>query len=73
MVENGIVCESYTGGEVQIGAGDFEFSVKNGWLIEQGKVTAPVKDIKIHGNGPETLKRISMLANDSQMDAGQWY
>ena len=71
-VENGIVCESYIGGEVQIGAGDFEFSVKNGWLIEQGKVTAPVKDIKIHGNGPETLKRISMLANDREMDAGGW-
>ena len=71
-VDHGIICETYTNGQVQIGAGDFTFYVKNGWLVEKGKVTAPIKDIKITGNGPELLKRITMVANDVRMDTGGW-
>ena len=71
-VDHGIICETYTNGQVQIGAGDFTFYVKNGWLVESGKVTAPVKDVKIIGNGPQLLKRITMVANDARLDTGGW-
>jgi TldD protein len=71
-VDQGIICETYTNGQVQIGAGDFTFQVKNGWLVEGGKVTAPVKDVTITGNGPELLKRITMVADDARLDTGGW-
>ena len=71
-VDHGIICETYTNGQVQIGAGDFTFYVKNGWLVEKGKVTAPIKDVNIIGNGPEALKRITMVANDARLDTGGW-
>jgi TldD protein len=71
-VDHGIICETYTNGQVQIGAGDFTFHVKNGWRVERGKVTAPIKDVSISGNGPELLKRITMVANDARLDTGGW-
>ena len=71
-VDHGIICETYTNGQVQIGAGDFTFYVKNGWLVEGGKITAPIKDVNIIGNGPELLKRITMVANDARLDTGGW-
>jgi TldD protein len=71
-VDRGIICETYTNGQVQIGAGDYTFYVKNGWLVENGKVTAPIKDVNIIGNGPESLKRITMVANDARLDTGGW-
>jgi len=71
-VEKGIIAETFTNGQVQIGAGDFTFYVKNGWLVENGKVTAPIKDVNIIGNGPEALKRVTMAANDAKLDTGGW-
>ena len=71
-VDHGIICETYTNGQVQIGAGDYTFYVKNGWLVEKGKITAPIKDVNIIGNGPESLKRITMVANDARLDTGGW-
>ncbi len=71
-VDHGIVCETYVDGAVKIGPGDYTFSVKNGWLIENGKITAPIKDVSISGIGPETLSQISMVANDLRMDVGGW-
>lgn len=71
-VDRGIICETYTNGQVQIGAGEFTFSVKNGWLVEGGKVTAPIKDATIIGNGPKALQRITMVANDARFDTGGW-
>ena len=71
-VNKGIIAETYTNGQVQIGAGDFTFYVKNGWLVENGKITAPIKDCNIIGNGPEALKKISMVANDGRLDTGGW-
>jgi TldD protein len=71
-VDLGIICETYTNGQVQLGAGDFTFSVKNGWLVERGRITAPIKDVSISGSGPETLERISMVGNDARMDSGGW-
>jgi TldD protein len=71
-VDNGIIAETYTNGQVQIGAGDYTFYVKNGWLVEKGKITAPIKDVNIVGNGPESLRRITMVANDGHLDTGGW-
>jgi len=69
-VKKGIYCESFTNGEVHIGPGDFTFYVKNGSLIENGKITQPIKDINIIGNGPEVLKRVVMVADDLKMSVG---
>lgn len=71
-VKNGIVAETFTNGQVQIGAGDFTFYIKNGWLIEDGKITAPIKDVNIIGNGPEALRNVTMAANDARLDTGGW-
>lgn len=71
-VGTGIIAETFTNGQVQIGAGDFTFYIKNGWLIENGKITAPIKDTNIIGNGPEALRRVTMAAADSRLDTGGW-
>ena len=71
-VDSGIIAETYTNGQVQIGAGDYTFYVKNGWMVEKGKITAPIKDVNIIGNGPESLKRITMVADDARLDTGGW-
>ncbi len=71
-VKEGIFVDSFTNGEVQIGAGDFTFYVKAGYLIEDGKITQPIKDINLIGNGPEALGHIEMVGNDFKMDCGTW-
>jgi TldD protein len=69
-VKKGLYAESFTNGQVNIGAGDFTFYVKSGRLIEEGKLTAPVKDINVIGNGPDVLKKIVMVADDLKLDDG---
>jgi len=71
-VDKGIIAETFTNGQVQIGAGDFTFYIKNGWLIEGGRVTAPIKDVNIIGNGPEALRKVTMAAGDGALDTGGW-
>ncbi len=71
-VKKGLYAETFTNGEVFIGAGDFTFYVKSGFLIENGKLTKPVKDINIIGNGPDILKKITMVADDFKMAEGGW-
>jgi TldD protein len=71
-VKKGIFAETFTNGQVFIGAGDFTFYVKSGFLIEDGKITKPIKDINIIGNGPKVLKDIVMVADDFQMAEGGW-
>lgn len=71
-VKKGLFAESFTNGQVFIGAGDFTFYVKSGALIEDGKLTRPVKDVNIIGNGPKVLKDIVMVADDFKMDDGGW-
>jgi len=71
-VKKGIYAESFTNGQVQIGAGDFTFFVKSGYLIENGKLTRPIKDINIIGNGPKALADISMVGNNLKLDDGTW-
>lgn len=71
-VDKGVYVTSFTNGEVQIGAGDFTFFVKSGYLIEQGKLTSPIRDINIIGNGPKALADIVMVADNYLMDNGTW-
>jgi TldD protein len=71
-VKKGIYCQNFTNGQVQIGAGDFTFYVKNGYLIEDGKLTRPVKDVNIIGNGPKVLELVDMVSDDLGIDEGGW-
>ena len=67
-VRRGILAEVFTNGQVQIGAGDFTFYMKQGHLIENGRITRPLRDMNIIGNGPRALRDISLVANDLRMD-----
>jgi len=71
-VKKGIYCQNFTNGQVQIGAGDFTFYVKNGWLIQDGKLTRPIKDVNIIGNGPKVLEKVDMVSGDLAIDEGGW-
>ncbi len=71
-VKKGIFVNNFTNGEVQIGAGDFTFFVKSGYMIEDGKLTQPVKDINIIGNGPKALADITMVGTNAKVDNGTW-
>lgn len=71
-VKKGIFVDKFTNGQVQIGAGDFTFFVKSGYLIEDGRLTQPIKDINIIGNGPKALADITMVGNNLQLDNGTW-
>jgi len=71
-VERGIYCETFANGQVQIGAGDFAFYVRHGYLIEDGKLTRPVKDVNLIGNGPKVLEAIQMVGNDLVIDESGW-
>jgi TldD protein len=71
-VKKGIYCQNFTNGQVNIGAGDFTFYVKNGYLIEDGKLTRPIKDVNIIGNGPKVLEMVDMVSDDLQIDEGGW-
>ena len=71
-VKRGIYCANFSNGQVNIGAGDFTFYVKNGWLIEDGKLTRPVKDVNIIGNGPKALEQVDMVSDDLAIDEGGW-
>lgn len=71
-VKKGIFVNNFTNGQVQIGAGDFTFFVKSGYMIEDGKLTQPIKDINIIGNGPKALADITMVADNDEIDNGTW-
>ena len=71
-VKNGIYVENFSNGQVNIGQGDFTFFVKLGYLIENGKLTRPIKDVNIIGNGPQALADITMVGDDMKMAQGTW-
>jgi len=71
-VKNGIYVETFSNGQVNIGQGDFTFFVKLGYLIENGMITSPIKDINIIGNGPQALADIVMVADDLRISEGTW-
>ncbi|MGH8540273.1 MAG: metalloprotease TldD [Stenotrophobium sp.] len=69
-VEKGIYAVNFGGGQVDITSGNFVFSANEAYLIENGKVTRPVKGATLIGNGPEALTRVSMVGNDLKLDSG---
>lgn len=71
-VKKGIYVDQFSNGEVQIGAGDFTFYVKSGYLIENGKLTRPIKDANIIGNGPTALADIVAVADNLSVDNSTW-
>ena len=71
-VKQGIYVKELSNGQVKIGEGDFTFFVKSGFMIEDGRLTAPIKDINIIGNGPEALANILAVGNDLKIDNGTW-
>lgn len=71
-VRKGVYVDKFANGEVRIGEGDFTFYVNRGYLIENGRLTMPVKDINIIGNGPQALADIVGVAGDLKIDNGTW-
>lgn len=69
-VKNGIYAPNFGGGQVDITSGKFVFSTSEAYLIEDGKVTKPVKGATLIGNGPEVMQKISMIGNDLELDRG---
>ena len=69
-VPNGLYCKNFGGGQVDITSGKFVFSASEAYLIENGKITRPVKGATLIGNGPDVLRRVSMVGNDLQLDEG---
>lgn len=71
-VKKGIYVDQFSNGQVKIGEGDFTFYVKSGFLIENGRLTEPVKDINIIGNGPQALADIEMVGNNPTINDVTW-
>ncbi len=69
-VKKGLYAVNFAGGQVDITSGRFVFSVSEAYLIEDGKVTVPVKGATLIGNGPEVMTRVSMVGNDLELDPG---
>ncbi len=71
-VKKGVYAKRFSGGQVNISNGDFVFSLTEGYLIEDGKITAPLKGVNLIGNGPDVLTRVSMVGNDFELSDGMW-
>jgi TldD protein len=69
-VEKGLFAPNFGGGQVDITSGKFVFSASEAYLIENGKVTSPVKGAMLIGDGPDALSKISMVGNDLELDRG---
>jgi TldD protein len=69
-VKKGLYCKNFGGGQVDITSGKFVFSASEAYLIEDGKITAPVRGATLIGNGPDVLRRVSMVGNDLKLDEG---
>ena len=71
-VKNGIYAKSFTGGNVDITKGDFTFSCSEAYLIEDGKITTPVKGATLVGNGPDVMTKVAMVGDDLKFTDGGW-
>src|SRR5690606_17926323 len=69
-VKKGLYAVNFGGGQVDITSGKFVFSASEAYLIENGRVTAPVKGATLIGNGPDAMTRVSMIGNDMRLDSG---
>jgi len=71
-VKRGVYAKRFSGGQVDIANGDFVFSLTESYLIEDGKLTAPLKGVNLIGNGPDVLRKVDMVANDFELSDGIW-
>ena len=69
-VKKGLYAVNFGGGQVDITNGKFVFSASEAYMIEDGKITYPVKGATLIGNGPEVMNRVSMVGNDLKLDEG---
>ncbi len=69
-VKNGVYAVSFGGGQVDITSGKFVFGCTEAYMIENGKVTQPIKGAMLIGNGPDAMHRVSMVGNDMKLDTG---
>ena len=69
-VKKGLYCANFGGGQVDITSGNFVFSASESYLIEDGKITRPVRNATLIGNGPESMKHVSMVGHDLKLDEG---
>jgi TldD protein len=70
--KRGVYAKRFSGGQVNISNGDFVFSLTESYLIEDGKVTAPLKGVNLIGNGPDVLEKVTMVGSDFQLSDGIW-
>jgi TldD protein len=71
-VKRGVYASRFGGGQVDISNGDFVFSLTEGYLIEDGKITAPLKGVNLIGNGPDVMRKVTMLGSDLALSDGIW-
>ena len=69
-VDKGVYAPNFGGGQVDITSGRFVFSASEAYLIENGKLTAPVRGAMLTGNGPDVLTKVSMVGSDLELDPG---
>jgi len=69
-VKRGLYCRNFGGGQVDITSGKFVFSASEAYLIENGKLGAPLKGATLIGNGPDVLTRVTLVGNDLKFDEG---
>jgi TldD protein len=69
-LERGLYATNFGGGQVDITSGKFVFSASQAWWVEKGQLLYPVKGATIVGNGPQALKRVTMIGNDLKLDTG---
>jgi len=71
-VKRGVYAKHFSGGQVNISNGDFVFALTESYLIEDGKLTAPLKGVNLIGNGPDVLRKVTMLGSDFRLSDGTW-
>jgi TldD protein len=71
-VNRGVYAKNFSGGQVNISNGDFVFSLTESYLIEDGKLTAPLRGVNLIGNGPEVLRQVTMVGHDFRQSEGTW-
>jgi len=71
-VARGVYAKRFSGGQVNISNGDFVFALTESYLIEDGKLTAPLRGVNLIGNGPEVLRNVTMVGHDFELSDGTW-
>ncbi len=70
--KRGVYCKTFSGGQVDISNGDFVFVPSEAYLVENGSIKAPIKNLTLIGNGPDALTKIEMVGNDMKISDGTW-